>query len=321
MGQIDAPINPGNSGGPVIQNELVIGVAEATQMDAQNISYFVPSCYIKHVLDDLNLHEQKNLGVPSTLVWCDTLENKTLRRYLGIDNNQMSNGILIYHINPNYVNDIDIKVFDILLKIENYDVDSDGCIELRKHERVYMTHLFSMKQIGESLNVTILRNSKIHNLQLPMVSSLNDCLIPMSGFGHKQIYKIYGGLVITYLTDEFIRNQEGSDRYTDYPGFPEYPNEQHVFITQILEHEINKGYDIYKPEQLISINNNPIHNMNDVEIQLKLSENLEFIRFVLKNKRIIVLDVQEVKLKEHEIFEQHRAGTAVPCNPADTIIL
>jgi hypothetical protein len=230
-----------------------------------------------------------------------------------MDKNNITHGLLVIKIDPNYINNIPLKLFDVLLKIENYDIDSDGFIELRKHERVNICHLFNIKQVGENLNVTILRDSKIQQLQLPMVSSTYDFLVPNSWFGSKKFYKIYGGLVITYFTEEFLQNQSENNRYTDYPPSSEYPKQQHIIITQILEHEINRGHDIFEPIQLISINDNCIHNMDDVETQIKLSQDLEFIRFKLKNNRFIVLDVQEVKLREHEIFEQH--GIAMDCRP------
>src|SRR5204863_9528366 len=51
--QTDAAINPGNSGGPVVQEDLVVGVAFQGIPGLENTGFFIPPPVIQHFLKDI----------------------------------------------------------------------------------------------------------------------------------------------------------------------------------------------------------------------------------------------------------------------------
>ena len=154
--QIDAAINAGNSGGPAIMNGRLVGVAMQAITNAQNIGYIIPTPIVKHFLDDL---EDGNYdGFPSLGIGINTTENETLRGYFQMD--KVDGGVLIANVYPYSPADGYIQPKDVVLKIDGVDIAEDGSYAFRGLERLYLSHLITEKQIGENLNVTLLRERK-----------------------------------------------------------------------------------------------------------------------------------------------------------------
>src|SRR5258708_9926394 len=83
--QTDAAINPGNSGGPVIQDDLVVGVAFQGIQGLENTGFFIPTPVIGHFLKDIE--DGKYDGFPQAGIRLMPLQNPAYRRSLSLPEN------------------------------------------------------------------------------------------------------------------------------------------------------------------------------------------------------------------------------------------
>ncbi|KQC10412.1 MAG: hypothetical protein APR54_12045, partial [Candidatus Cloacimonas sp. SDB] len=188
-GQIDAAINPGNSGGPVLVNDKIVGVVMSGIPTAQNIGYMVPVPVIRHFFEDLEDGEYD--GYPSLGISVQDMENEGLRKYYQMEEGM--SGVLINQIVPGSPADGNLQIGDVLLSLEDYIVGNDGTIEFRTNERTHLNYVIQQKQIGEDIQLAILRDGISKKLNVDLSRSLKkDRLVPMEQYEVLPTYYIYG---------------------------------------------------------------------------------------------------------------------------------
>lgn len=142
--QTDAAINPGNSGGPLLNSAgQVIGVNVATTEGAQNIGFAIPINSVKKIVNEF-------------------IEKGSVSRpFLGISYKFISKDVAImYEVPPGaYVQEVmpnssagkaGIEEGDMITKVDGQAVDSETKI----------SQAIGNKRIGESLNLTVWKDSK-----------------------------------------------------------------------------------------------------------------------------------------------------------------
>lgn len=274
--QIDAPINPGNSGGPVIQNGKLVGVAMQIINESQNIGYMIPTPIIKHFLDDLT--DGKYNEFPVMGIEFLNTENKALRKLYQIEDKQ--GGVLVTTITPYTSAEGILQEGDIILEIDRTPIGVDGTFEFRKNERLLLSHLISMKQIGQNVEVKICRNGKVVNLEVPLKPYVG--LIPPPNFFKKPPYYIYGGLVFTVLSADLLRAW-GDDWWQKAPvDFMDYlvgkgrlnaeRRKEIVVLLDILPDDINVGYYDYRNQAIAKVNGKTFGSMKDFITLLESSK-------------------------------------------------
>ena len=198
--QIDAAINPGNSGGPVLKDGKIIGVAMQHLRSGQNIGYMIPVPVIEHFFEDLKDEEYD--GFPLLGIEYTNTENPSLRKYYSIENK--NGGVLISRILPYSPADNILKEGDVLLKIDDIAIGEDGTYLYRNNERLSMTHLITSKQIRDSVAVTFIREGVIQDITIKL--NKFNTLVPYPHYFKKPSYCIYGGLVFTVLSTDFLKS-------------------------------------------------------------------------------------------------------------------
>ena len=146
--QTDAAINPGNSGGPVVQDDLVVGVAFQGMPGLENTGFFIPPPVIHHFLKDIE--DGFYGGFPMAGIRVVPLQNPAYRRYLRLPDNDL--GARVDSLLPIAATEKLIQLDDVLLRVGKYEVASDGTV-LYEGNRVSASAAFQTAQRGESLSL------------------------------------------------------------------------------------------------------------------------------------------------------------------------
>ncbi|MCG2821275.1 MAG: PDZ domain-containing protein, partial [Candidatus Atribacteria bacterium] len=310
-GQIDAAINPGNSGGPVLVNDKIVGVVMQGISSSQNIGYMVPVPVIRYFFDDLK--DGTYDGYPSLGVSMQDMENQGLRKYYQME--EGLSGVLINQIIPGSPADEYLQAGDILLSIGDYAIGNDGTIEFRTNERTQLTYVIQQKQIGEKIQMEILREGKKISLDLNLSRSLKkDQLVPMEEYETLPSYYIYGGLIFCPLSKNLL-DIWGSQWYQSAPkeliypllnsNIPEKEDQQVVVLLKTLAANVNEGYQNVNSWVVDKVNGEKIWNLS--ELIKKVENSLDpYIIFEDKWGQQIVIDREKAENTHQEILQTYR---------------
>lgn len=309
-GQIDAAINPGNSGGPVIHEGKIVGVCMQAIPSAQNIGYMVPVPIIKHFLEGIEAGEVK--GFPTLGIVLQKMENPDLREYYGLDKKE--SGVLLTDIIPGSSAHGNLKKGDILLKIGGYSIANDGTVEFRTNERTWLSYVVQKHQLGDLIQVEVLRDEKKENLSIPLTSTIEDHrLVPMEVYDVLPTYTIFGGFVFSPLSKDLLKIW-GDNWFNTAPkdlvalfqtNMPQVEGEEVILITRVLPASLNDGYQDISFWIVNGINGKKINNM--FELVVELETNTDSFT-VLENPRgqKIILKTEEARQGLAEILTLYR---------------
>lgn len=238
--QIDASINSGNSGGAAIndKNELV-GIVMQTYLKNQsdNIGYIIPSVILNTFLEDIK--DEKVDGYDNSLNSTIYFENEDLKDYYNIKDDK---GVLFYEIQKD---EMDLKIKDILLSVEDYDVFNDGTIKTKYGNQNYK-YLFHKKTVGDKIPLKIRRDNKVIDIQYTLKQK--NPLIKNEKSKEPR-YLIFGGLVFAPLTENYIKTQGLNSLLFEifYEENEKVKNIKEAVIiqTEKFNHNVNEGYNPY----------------------------------------------------------------------------
>jgi len=304
--QIDAAVNRGNSGGPVISNEFIVGVAMQNIKDAENINFIVPTPIINHFLTDLK--DGKYDGFPEDGICIQSMENSGMKRRFGLKDGQT--GGLVYYIMPGSPSEGIIKPKDIILSVDGHVIADDCTVEFRPDERTSCDYYTQQHQFGENVIMEILRDGKKQKVSIKLNRKSHD-LISRERYDLLPTYYIYGGLVFSPLTENYLKAW-GEKWENDAPnnlmslfsdGLPTTVDEQVIILSNVLPHNLNKGYQNLSECIISEVNGQKINNLkNMVHIIEKSTEN-SFVEFKTKKGIYIVLDRKAVEAAQDEILQ------------------
>jgi S1-C subfamily serine protease len=267
--QTDAAINPGNSGGPVIQDDKVVGVAFQGIPGLENAGFFITTTLIKHFLEDIE--DQKYDGFPQAGVRLVALQNPAYRRALKLPDNDL--GARIDHIFDVPTSRELLRVDDVMLKVGNYQVGSDGTI-LYQGNRVFLGAAFSDFQHGDKVPLKLWRDGKEIDISLPVYTYTKD---RPEGNQYDVLprYFVYGGLVFVPLTRDYLRTLGGG--WSDpanaplmYELFyrkhesPETARTEPIILASVLSHSVNANFGVRAHALVDKINGVRIDKLEDV---------------------------------------------------------
>jgi S1-C subfamily serine protease len=267
--QTDAAINPGNSGGPVIQDDKVVGVAFQGLPGLENTGFFIPTTLVNHFL--LDIEDGKYDGFPQAGIRFVGLQNAAYRKLLGLPDNDM--GARVDHIFDVPTTRELVKVDDVVLKVGDYDVGSDGTI-VYKGNRVFLGVAISDAQSGDKMKWKIWRDKKEMEIEVPLFTYSKDKL---EGNQYESLprYYVYGGLVFTPISRDYMKTLGGA--WTDpgnsdlfYELFyrrheqPETARTEAVAFSTILPHSVNANFSAKGRMLVDKINGIKIDKLEDV---------------------------------------------------------
>lgn len=297
MVQIDAAINPGNSGGPAIVDNKVVGIAVQSLKNAQNIGYIIPTPIINHVLKDLA--DGRYDGFPVLGVSLQDLSNPDLKERYGLSENQ--HGALVTRINSGSPVEGTIQAGDVLLTIDGRTIEDGISVEFRPGEWISLEYYVQARQIGEKIGIEISRNGKTKTVEVALDKTAHDFeRIPLE-FDASPRYFIFGGMVFTPLTinflmtwgDEWPRSAPANLLSLLESNYKVEKGQEVVLLHSVLAHEINRGYHDLSQRTITKVNGRKVRNLkeliavaeSDAEGPYVVFEDADGNQFALNKKR------------------------------------
>jgi S1-C subfamily serine protease len=308
--QIDANINPGSSGGPVISDNRIAGVAY--QGNAQkNIFGMIPAPVIQHFLKDIE-DGQVN-GVPSLGVALENMENPVIRKYYHLKESQ--SGELVVRIHPKASATGFLQPEDVVTKVDGFNIADDGTVEFRDNERISWAWLVQRKQMGDILDLEILRKGKFKTLKIPLKSSMQEgFLVERKSYDQAPSYFVFGGIVFTPLSMSY-NDKFGGYRTSSLPVHLRKYNsewitperEEIIVISRVLSDEVNAGYSSTN-DVVDSVNGIAVRNMQQL-VQAFKKPQQGYHRIVTEHYHRIVLHDKECRKKNSAILKRNNISS------------
>jgi S1-C subfamily serine protease len=263
--QVDAALNFGNSGGPAVSEGKLVGLVFSLIQNAQNIGYLIPVEEIQLFLNDIA--DGTYDGKPQVFDLIQTVENDALRTRLGLPKNV--NGVMIsqpYSSEPNYP----LQEWDVVTKIGNMPIDSDGKVAVRYDLRLSSSYLVQKYTKNGFLPLTIYRNGRLTEINLP-VRTERQLVIPYL-MNNTPRYFIFGPFVFSQTTQDYLERlgnqrppsmgRRPSPLVTRRFDKPTFADEELVIVASpLFPHRITQGYDDPNRAVLSEINGVQIRNL------------------------------------------------------------
>ncbi len=267
--QTDAAINPGNSGGPVVQDERVVGVAFQGIQGLENTGFFIPPPIVERFLKDIA--DGQYDSVPLAGINLVALQNPDYRAKLQLPDN--NSGARVDLIRPQSPASAVLQFDDVILRAGPYPVANDGTI-LYEGNRVSSAVAFQLHQSGDTLPVEIWRDGAAQTVTL-QVAAPKDDQAQGNQFDVRPRYYIFGGLVFTPLTLDYLRDADRSGTRggladLNYELFyharedPETAPKEPVVLSNILNAPVNATFLVREATLVTRINGVVIERLTDV---------------------------------------------------------
>ena len=318
--QIDAAINSGNSGGPVVIDNRVSGVVMQYLEDSENIGYMVPTPVIKHFLADLA--DGRYDGIPEDGIVIQSMENQSLKKMYSMQRRQT--GVLVLKVLPGAPAEGVVKPGDVVVAVDGQVVADDGTIEFRPRERTSSAYLVQQHQLGEKLELEVLRRGRKKTLRVVLnraVGSLD--LVARERYDVRPTYFIYGGLILVPLTQNYLMSW-GEDWYNSAPknlvalyqyGQADVEGEQAVILSKVLPAEVNSGYHEFRDLRIVAVDGKKIRNLRQLIQAVERSSRKPSIEFQSDLGLKIVLDRRRVRSEQAEILKTY----SVPADRSENL--
>lgn len=300
--QIDAPINPGNSGGPVFFEGKIVGIAFQISRRGEGLGYMIPYDIISHFLEDIQDGKVDGFGEIDFLYM--PLDNPDTRAYLKMEPEQT--GILVRKVFTESGNNV-LQAGDVILSIDGKKVANNGNIRLVDGQPRDFSTVIAAKQIGERVNLELLRNGKILNTKM-LVRKLHEKVEPYLYDRHPEYY-IVGGLVFTRLTysylDTFGDDYPPIEMLEKFNEVKDSPDDNVVILERVLGDEVNVGYQLLQSEVLVSVNGKKVHNLREVAEMVETCKE-EYITFEFEGDLPVTLNAEKARAATPRILERYR---------------
>jgi S1-C subfamily serine protease len=311
--QVDAALNFGNSGGPAVSDGKLVGLVFSLIQNAQNIGYLIPVEEIRLFLDDVadGVYD----GKPQIHDYLQPVENDALRTKLGLPKG--TNGIMMveaYNKDPGYP----LKEWDVITRIGESPVDSDGKVAVRYDLRLSALYLIQKYANNGKVNMTVFRSGRLVSIKLP-VQSHREMVVPYL-MGHDPRYFIYGTLVFSQATQDYIErlgsqktlslSKDASPLIVRRYDRPRIEAEELVVVSSpMFPHRIAKGYSDPDRSVLSEVNGIKVDSLRHlVEIIRDTNSPQVTFKFAKKANGVhetMVFNRSEIASATNDILEEN----------------
>lgn len=312
--QIDAAINSGNSGGPVIQNNKIVGIAMQVLQAGQNIGYMIPTPIIEHFLSDLK--DGAYGGFPLLGIEYNNTENQNLRKYYHIDTRD--GGVVVNRVLPFSAASEILHENDIILEIDGIQIGEDGTFLFRDEERLDFPHLITDAQVGDKIELKIIRGGKEKKIKLALLPFKP--IVPYSHYYEKPSYYIFGGLIFTVLSSDLLRSW-GNRWWENAPlDFSYYligngklnlmRKNDIVVLLGVIPDDINVGYHMFGNDIIEQVNGQEFDSFKAfVNLVSKIKDNEEYTVFQTMDQSEIVIQNTGIETIDQKIAERNNISS------------
>jgi S1-C subfamily serine protease len=312
--QTDAAINPGNSGGPVVQEDLVVGVAFQGIPGLENAGFFIPPPVIQHFLKDVS--DGHYDGFPMAGIRLVPLQNPAYRRFLKLGDD--SSGARVDSLLPVPGTQQVLQPDDVLLQVGPYPIGSDGSI-MFEGNRVFGSVAFQAAQHGESLPLGIWRDGKALKVSLPL--SVYEGDRPQGNqYDVLPRYYVRAGLVFTPLNFDYMKTLGRDARdlpnaeilyelYYRRQEAPETARPEPVVLASTLAHPVNADLKVTGHAVVDRINGVRIARLEDAVLAFESGTNTHDVLEFLPNRSIETLNRQAAAIAHAEILKTYGIST------------
>jgi S1-C subfamily serine protease len=318
-GQIDGAVNPGNSGGPVLAQGKVVGVAMQTAVGADNVAYMIPIPVLDHFLTDVA--DGRYDGVPAVPFRWQRLEAADLRRRYALPPSKT--GVLVLETMVGSAAAGVLRAGDVLLSIDGRTVGTDGTIEFRPRERTALSFLLQERQLGERVDLELLRDGRILRDQL-LLDHPNGAGRVVRGpvRGERPRYYIFGGLTFCPVTVNYVqawgeqwptRAPRHLTALLDRPA--RFEGEEAVVLCSVLRAEQNSGYEDAAENLIVEADGQSVRSLRHL-VEIIESGEAGLLALETQNGEQIVLDRERAGREGPAILAQYQ----VPSDRSEDLI-
>ena len=308
--QIDAAINAGSSGGPIISNTRIVGIAMMAGW-GDDEGYMVSVPVIEHFFTDIE--DGRYDGFPDLALNTQSLENPIMQEYYGLTD-ELS-GVLIRDVYYRSPAKGLLYPGDVVLQINRYDVAGDGTVAIRSGERTDYVYAVQEKQAGEFAHVKVLRDKEVRDIAVKLDFKIFDHnVVHFSQYDHRPKYYIYGGLVFSVLSENYLRGFGDSWSWRSrapinlmharYLADPNSPKKEIIVISDILADEVNVGYKKMEDEIVRSVNGKEVKSLEELIEAVEENEK-EYVLIETDYRNQIILSREEAEESTERILENY----------------
>ncbi len=311
--QIDAAVNPGSSGGPAMSNGKIVGVVMQQITRSQNIGYLVPTTIIKHFLKDVE--DGKYDGFGNLGIDIQRMQNQALREVYKMDKN--TTGIRVVDIAQ--VSNLSklLQKDDILLSIDGHPIQNDATVEFMPQQYTLFMYYVEQKQLGDSVEMKILRDGKKMLVSIPIVHIADDDLL-VNTLEHDVMprYYIYGGYVFSPLSKNLLVVSGRKSSLDVKKSLLEWATPQKdevVVLLRVLADKSNRGDHGISMWQIDTINGKKFQDFKEF---LKILQGYKGKYIILRNARgiEIAIDTKKAQKAQQKILKRYSIRSASDAN-------
>lgn len=301
--QIDAAVNPGNSGGPAISDGKIVGVVMQGISNSQNIGYLVPTDLVKHFLQDIK--DGKHDGFADLGLTTQKMENPTLKRYYKLDENVTGNVIANLVYNSSLIELI--KEGDIITAIDGHPIEDDNTVEFRPHEYTAYQYFTDQHQLGESIQLDIIRDCKAMKIEGQLKHTADDILLVKTNeYDRMPRYFIYGGYVFSPLSRNLLMRSDQNKLALHYfaTQWPTKEKKEVVVLLKVLASELNRGNYSFAFWPIEKINGETFDTFDTFYKKIQNCKN-DFIILEDKEGTKVIIDRKEALANQDDILKKY----------------
>ncbi len=316
--QVDAAINEGNSGGPVVSNGAVVGIAMQGLEDADNVAYMIPPPVIEHFLQDVR--DGRYDGFPTLGLALQDMESEAQRRAAMMQPSQ--SGALVLRVDYGSPAHGIIQPRDVILSIDAHDVANDLTVAFEGVGRVDLAMTYQSKQIGETIDLVILRHGQRMKKRLRLTP--HQPLVPGRRRTEWPRYVQFGGLVFQPLSEQLL--DEADAGYADAVSYAEVENlvtrerREIILLNEVLPHPVNRGYQDFGGEVVRLVNGVVPRDLDHLAAILDGADG-PWLRVVTGHGDLVTLDLRAARRANEQILlaygipEDRYLGEGTPKTP------
>ena len=295
----------------LLPTQQLVGVAfqSLSSHDTENIGYVIPVDILLHFLADIERHGHYT-GFCRLGVKFQPMESPSLRKHKLLPPGK--SGILVTKVDPLAPAFGVLQKGDVLMAVDGISLANDGTIPFRKGERVELHYYFSQLFQGDTVQLRLLREGEVREVAVP--AYLYKFAVRPHLNNEMPSYFMVGGMVFTVLSHPFLLSNLGETYAPEtqadvrllslIQSHLKEPGQQLVVLSEVLEHSVNLGYDLFHRQHLSRFNNQEIKNLSHLVSLVDACQEGEMV-FEFDRDEILVLDAAAAHQATQEVAMTH----------------